>query len=59
MITNSVGCASYDLQNTHATYWSSAGNPRGADPLFNSDAPQEYHDGIKYGSPTGLALIMR
>ncbi len=59
VITNSVGCASYDLQNTHATYWSSAGNPRGADPLFNSDAPQEYHDGIKYGSPTGLALIMR
>src|SRR5579863_122236 len=57
VITNSVGCASYDLQNTHATYWSSAGNPKGEDPMFNSDAPKEWHDGIKYGSPAGLMQI--
>ncbi len=59
VITNSVGCASYDLQNYHATYWSSAGNPRSADPLFNSDAPAEFHDGIKYGNPSGLSQIER
>jgi hypothetical protein len=59
VMTNSVSCASYDLQNTHATYWSSAGNPKGRDPLFNSDVPAEYHDGIKYGSPAGLMQIMK
>lgn len=59
VITNSVGAASYDLQNAHATYWSSAGNPKGADPLFDSDVPAEYHDGIKYGSPAGLMQILK
>jgi hypothetical protein len=59
VITNSVGCASYDLQNTHATYWSSAGNAKGEDPMFNADVPPEYHDGIKYGSPAGLMQIMK
>jgi len=58
-ITNSVGAASYDLQNTHGTYWSSAGNPRGQDPLFDSEAPAYYHDGVRYGSPAGLSQIMR
>jgi hypothetical protein len=58
-ITNSVGAASYDLQNTHGTYWSSAGNPRGEDPLFDSDAPAYYHDGVRYGSPAGLSQLMR
>jgi hypothetical protein len=59
VITNAVGAASYDLQNLHATYYSSAGNPLSHEPFFNSDAPAEYHDGIKYGSPSGLSQIMK
>ena len=59
IITNAVGAASYDLQNLHATYYTSAGNPAGREPLFNSDAPAEFRDGVKYGSPSGLAEIMK
>ncbi|MGA2409509.1 MAG: DUF1329 domain-containing protein [Candidatus Binataceae bacterium] len=59
VITNSVGCVTWDLQNTHASIWSSAGNPTSTDPLFNQDAPAQYQDGVKYGSPAGLMMIMR
>lgn len=59
VITNSVGAVTWDLQNAHASYWSSAGNPSGTDPIFNTDVPKEYQDGVKYGSPSGLMLIMR
>jgi hypothetical protein len=49
----------WDLQNTHATIWSSYGNPnrQGAD--LDYAAPQEYFNGVKYGSPSGLMQIMR
>ncbi|MGH7933080.1 MAG: DUF1329 domain-containing protein [Candidatus Binataceae bacterium] len=59
VITNAVGAGTWDIQNTHASYWSSAGNARMEEPLFNDDAPAQYHDGIRYGSPSGLMQIMR
>jgi Protein of unknown function (DUF1329) len=59
VITNVVGAATWDLQNAHASYWSSAGNPTQTEPFLNQDAPDEYHDGVKYGSPSGLMQILR
>jgi hypothetical protein len=58
-ITNVVGAATWDLQNAHASYWSSAGNSNQTEPLLNQDAPVEYHDGVKYSSPSGLMQILR
>jgi hypothetical protein len=28
-------------------------------PYLDSNAPKEYYDGVKYGSPSGLMQIMR
>ena len=59
VITNSVGAVTWDLQNSHASYWSSAGNPPGQDPLFDSEVPREYQDGVRCGSPSGLMQVIR
>jgi hypothetical protein len=59
VITNVVGAVTWDLQNAHASYWSSAGNPTQNEPFLNQDAPGQYHDGVKYGSPSGLMQILR
>jgi hypothetical protein len=48
-----------DLQNIHQTIWSSYGNPQKQGALLNFDAPKEYFDGVKYGSPSGLMQILR
>jgi hypothetical protein len=48
-----------DFQNQHATIWSSFGNPRKIGGYLNNQAPKEYLDGVKYGSPAGLMMIMR
>jgi hypothetical protein len=58
-ITNVVGAATWDLQNSHASYWSSAGNLRHLEPHLNENAPVQFHDGVKYGSPSGLMQIMK
>ena len=48
-----------DLQNTHETVWSSYGNPQKQGVLIDFNAPKEYFDGVKYGSPSGLMQILR
>jgi hypothetical protein len=58
VITNSVGAAVWDIQNNHATYWSSA-NAAGHDPFFNQDTPKQYLNSVRYGTPFGLAQAMR
>jgi Protein of unknown function (DUF1329) len=49
----------WDLQNVHATIWSSYGNPSKRGVYLNNNAPREYMDGVKYGSPSGLMQILR
>ncbi len=56
--TNSVVAEAWDVQNDHATYFSSS-DQNGRDALFNSDAPAEYHNFNKYCTPGGLMQIMR
>ncbi|HZO82522.1 MAG TPA: DUF1329 domain-containing protein [Candidatus Binataceae bacterium] len=58
VITNSVGAATYDLQNEHASYWSSA-NPKGIDPYFNSDTPKQYQNLVRFSTPAGMMQVMR
>jgi len=54
-----VASMAWDLQNTHATIWSGFGNPWKRGPYLDSNAPKEYFDGVKYGSPAGLSQILR
>jgi hypothetical protein len=49
----------WDFQNTHATIWSSYGNPTKTGAYLGLNAPKEYLDGVKYGSPAGLMQILR
>jgi hypothetical protein len=49
----------WDVQNTHATIWSSYGNPKLAGAYLDFNSPKEFFDGVKYGSPAGLMQIMR
>jgi hypothetical protein len=49
----------WDLQNIHATIWSSYGNPSRTGAYLDFNAPHEYLDGVKYGSPSGLMQILR
>ena len=49
----------WDLQNQHATYWSSHGNPMKQGAMLDNNAPKEYLNGVRYGSPRGLMMIMR
>ena len=48
-----------DFQNSHETIWSGFGNPTKTGPYFDHNAPSQYLDGIKYGSPGGLMMIER
>jgi hypothetical protein len=54
-----VASMAWDLQNTHATVWSGFGNPWKRKPYLDHNAPKEYFDGVKYGSPAGLSQILR
>jgi hypothetical protein len=54
-----VASMAWDLQNTHMTVWSGFGNPWKRKPYLNFNAPKEYFNGVKYGSPAGLMQIMR
>ncbi|MBV8056486.1 MAG: DUF1329 domain-containing protein, partial [Deltaproteobacteria bacterium] len=55
-ISQSTAC---DLQNFHETVWSSFGNPNKRGAYLDLQAPKEYFDGVKYGSPSGLMQILR
>jgi hypothetical protein len=54
-----VSSMAWDLQNQHMTVWSGFGNPMKIKPFLNSNAPKEYFNGVKYGSPAGLMQIMQ
>lgn len=54
-----VTAISWDMQNTHATYWAGMGNPWKRLPYIDSQVPVQYRDGAKYGSPSGLMQILR
>jgi hypothetical protein len=54
-----VSSMAWDLQNTHMTVWSGFGNPWKRKPYLDFNAPKEYFNGVKYGSPAGLMTIMR
>jgi hypothetical protein len=54
-----VASMAWDLQNTHMTVWSGFGNPGHHKPYLDFNAPKEYFNGVKYGSPAGLMQILR
>jgi hypothetical protein len=54
-----VSSMAWDLQNQHMTLWSGFGNPMKIKPYLNNNAPKEYFNGVKYGSPAGLMQIMQ
>jgi hypothetical protein len=54
-----VASMAMDFQNSHETVWCGFGNPWKRKPYLDSNAPKEYMDGNKYGSPAGMMMIMR
>ena len=54
-----VASTAYDLQNTHMTVWCGYANEGHLMPYIDNEAPKEYMNGVKYGSPAGLMQIMR
>jgi Protein of unknown function (DUF1329) len=58
-IWNGVSSMAMDFQNSHETIWSGFGNPTLSGPVFDHNAPPQYLDGVKYGSPGGLMMIER
>jgi hypothetical protein len=56
--TNSVTLSVWDVQNDHATYLSTY-DASGVGPMFNNQAPPQYHNFEKYSSPAGLAQMMQ
>ena len=56
---NGVASVAYDLQNTHMTVWCGYANPWKRKPYIDSQAPKEFYNGVKYGTPGGLMQILR
>jgi hypothetical protein len=54
-----VSSMAMDFQNNHETIWSGFGNPTKTKPYLDHNAPVQYLDGVKYGSPGGLMMIER
>jgi hypothetical protein len=54
-----ISSSAMDFQNAHETVWCGFGNPWKRKPYLNSNAPKEYFNGTKYGSPSGLMQIMQ
>ncbi len=54
-----VTASFWDLQNTHMTIYCPHCNPSHSGAYLDLQAPKEYLDGVKYGSPSGLMQIMR
>jgi hypothetical protein len=48
----------WDIQNDHATYGTTA-NPAGLKIFWDKEIPERYRDVTKYGTPAGLATVMR
>jgi hypothetical protein len=48
-----------DFQNSHETVWSGFGNPWKRKPYLDNNAPKEFFNGVKYGTPAGLMQIMK
>jgi hypothetical protein len=51
--------AAIDFQNSHETIWCGYANPWRHQPYIDANAPKEYFNGVKYGSPSGLMQILR
>ncbi len=49
----------WDLQNTHATIYCPYCDPQKTGAYLDLNAPKEYLNGVKYGSPSGLMQIMQ
>ena len=58
-VWNGVSSMAMDFQNSHETVWSGFGNPTTTKPFLDHNAPSQYLDGVKYGSPGGLMMIER
>jgi uncharacterized protein DUF1329 len=58
VVTNAVVSGGWDIQNDHASYFSSI-DKAGHEPLFNQLAPKEYQDISRYCTPAGLMQILR
>lgn len=56
---NGVASMAMDFQNMHETVWCGFGNQAKEGPFLDTNAPKEFFDGTKYGSPGGLQMIMR
>ena len=54
-----VSSMAMDFQNSHETVWSGFGNPWKRKPFLDSNAPKEFFNGTKYGTPAGLMQIMK
>jgi Protein of unknown function (DUF1329) len=54
-----VSSSAMDFQNSHQTIWCGFGNPWKRKPYLDGNAPKEFFNGVKYGSPSGLMQIMR
>jgi len=54
-----VSSMAMDFQNSHETVWSGFGNPWKRKPYLDNNAPKEFFNGVKYGTPAGLMQIMR
>jgi hypothetical protein len=54
-----VASSAMDFQNAHQTVWSGFGNPWKRKPMLDNNAPKEYFNRVKYGSPAGLMQIMK
>ncbi len=48
----------WDVQNDHATFGTTA-NPAGLRIFWDKEIPERYRDVTKYGTPAGLATVMR
>jgi hypothetical protein len=57
VVTNSDVSAIWDVQNDHASYFSSI-DKAGHDASFNQDAPADYQDFTRFSTPGGLMQIM-
>jgi Protein of unknown function (DUF1329) len=51
----------WDVENSHQTVWSDHGHPdwKHGGMLIDQNVPQDYLNGVKYGSPSGLMQILR
>jgi hypothetical protein len=56
---NGISSSAIDFQNSHETIWCGYANPWRHQPYIDANAPKEYFNGVKYGSPSGLMQILR